>query len=148
MQSLDTSQPAMATAREATFLAQEMKDLYTRGYQAWEAGDINTACDHFACLALLQPQNPQFLFAFACGLQQQKAYAQAMALFAYTLSQQATNPFAAFHGGECALALAENALAYEAFTLTRELCFTQSSDNPHYEALRQQAEDQLSALHG
>jgi len=138
--------PVEAAYNEATLSAGEMRELYTRGYQALEVGDIKIACDHFAYLVLLQPQHPQFLFAFACGLQQQKAYAQALLMFTCVLSIQSTDPYAAFHYGECALALEDNFLAYEAFKLTRELCFAQSNDNPSYTTLRQQAEVQLNVL--
>lgn len=124
----------------------ELNAIYTRGYQAWNAGDLESATADFAYLALQQPLERRFLFAFACALKQQGEYHHALTLFTHTLAMQANDPFASFHIAECLLALNETDAARDALDATQALCYGQADQDPRYDSLRQKAERLLTKL--
>ncbi|WFN95573.1 tetratricopeptide repeat protein [Edwardsiella ictaluri] len=124
----------------------EMEASYARGCQALNDGDIHGATAAFAYLSLQQPLERRFTFAFACVLQQQQEYRQALTLFSYSLALQANDPFTPFHMAECLFALREPDAAMDALDATIALCYGQADDNPHYTLLRQRAQSLLDTL--
>lgn len=124
----------------------ELERLYERAYHAWNRGECDEATELFAFLALQQPLDRRFPFAFACALKEQGEYRHALTLFSQTLAMQANDPFAPFHIAECLQALGETDAARDALDAVIALCFGQAEQDPRYDALRQRAEIQLASL--
>ncbi|MGH1391319.1 MAG: SycD/LcrH family type III secretion system chaperone [Aeromonas jandaei] len=124
----------------------ELEALYERAYHAWNRGECDEATELFAFLALQQPLDRRFPFAFACALKEQGEYRHALTLFSQTLAMQANDPFAPFHIAECLQALGETDAARDALDAVIALCFGQAEQDPRYDALRQRAEIQLASL--
>lgn len=125
--------------------AAALEAIYARGYDAWNAGDLDAATSDFGFLVLQQPRDRRFHFAFACALQQQGELHHALAFFSYAASMQADDPFAVFHIGECLLRLDEIEGARDALDAAIALCYGQA-DKPGHHALRLRAEDLLAKL--
>ncbi|PKH21810.1 CesD/SycD/LcrH family type III secretion system chaperone [Enterobacterales bacterium CwR94] len=124
----------------------ELETLYCEGYNAWNNGDIETAAQRFAFVAMQRPNDRRFIFAFACVLKQAECWASALSLYGYAIAMQADDPYAVFHVAECLQAVGNIEGARDALDATISLCFYQAMENPAYADLRQAAEAQLSRL--
>lgn len=125
----------------------KLEDLYHRGYCCLNENNLDEATATFAFLALQQPMDRRFLFAFACTLKLQKEYRQALSLFSHTFVMQANDPFAPFHMAECLQALNEPDAAKDALNTVISLCYGQSDNDPRYDPLRQQAQTLLDNIY-
>jgi len=143
---LDVVEGRATLADASGYTPAELETLYERGYHAWNRGECDEATELFAFLALQQPLDRRFPFAFACALKEQGEYRHALALFSQTLAMQANDPFAPFHIAECLQALGETDAARDALDAVIALCFGQAEQDPRYDALRQRAEIQLASL--
>ena len=143
---LDVLEGRATLADACDYTPAELEAVYERGYHAWNAGDLDSATTSFAFLALQQPLDRRFLFAFACALQQQGEFRHALTFFGYTVAMQANDPFAPFRVAECLLALGEVDAARDALDAVAALCYGQADADPRYDALRQRAEALLADL--
>ncbi|WP_199153208.1 SycD/LcrH family type III secretion system chaperone [Chromobacterium sp. ASV23] len=128
------------------YSAAELEAIYERGYRAWSAGDLDSATADFAFLALQQPLDRRFLFAFACALKRHGEFRHALTFFGYSVAMQANDPFATFHIAECLLAMDELNAARDALDTTIALCYGQADADPRFTPLRQRAENMLDDL--
>ncbi|MFM5540423.1 CesD/SycD/LcrH family type III secretion system chaperone [Aeromonas veronii] len=125
---------------------EELERLYARGYQALNNGKNEEATEIFAFLAMQQPLDRRFTFAFACTLKEQGEFRHALTLFTQTMAMQANEPFAIFHIAECLLGLEEREAARDALDAVITLCYAQADLDPNYDLLRSRAEDLLVSL--
>lgn len=117
--------------------AAALEAIYTRGYQAWQNGELDAATADFAFLASHQPLDRRFHFAFACAMQQQGLLREALAAFGVAVAMQANEPRAIYHIAECLHALGDTAGARDA--LDAVILLSYADDECDYTALRQQA---------
>ncbi|KOC90725.1 hypothetical protein NG42_08365 [Winslowiella iniecta] len=127
---------------------QQLDELYARGYQAWEEGNLDTATHFFAFVAQFDPAARRNIFAYACALKQQGEYVHALRLFSHAVQMQPSDPFAPFHLANCLEAIGEVEGAREVLNATISLCFDAANSDVRYEDLRRQAEDRLTELNG
>lgn len=123
----------------------ELEEIYSCGYEAWHTGNIDSAMEIFACLVMQNPEDRRFHFAFACVLQQQGEYRQALIFFNYATAMQANDPWPFFYRAECLLALGETEAARDELDAVIMLCIGQSEQR-EYAKLRKKGEDLLMFL--
>ncbi|MDL4454975.1 tetratricopeptide repeat protein [Klebsiella michiganensis] len=145
---LFNGQITRATEAEHSPQTAEMQRLYARSYQDYSAGELNSAQHGFLQLAMQSPTRPEFLFALACTLKRQQNYADALDLFNYVQLLQPENPWVNWQCAVCAQELNNGELAWQQLKNTIELCFSQASECPDYDSLRQRAEQQCTLQRG
>lgn len=126
--------------------AQALETIYADGYEAWQRGDIAHATSAFRMLAMQQPLDRRFPFAYACALQRQGQWREALNFFRAAVAMEATEPYAVLHSAECLIELRETEAARHALMLVIALCRGQS-DNLSYDPARVSAQDLLLHLH-
>lgn len=117
----------------------ELEELYERGYNFWNEGAYEHATECFAEVAMSNPLDRRYLFAFACAMEQQGETAHAVKLFMNALSLKPDDPFAYFHIACCFKTLGHLNEAREALNATVVLCEYQDNDEFNYEHLHQRA---------
>lgn len=126
--------------------ASELEEIYQRGYQLWNEGAFEQATTCFAEIAISNPQDRRFIFAFACAQLQQGEPLHALKLFMHCLRLQADEPWAYFHIACCLNALGSTLEARDALDATIILCQATDSDEVNYAHLYQQAKKLLAEL--
>lgn len=133
-------------AQQSNISRAEQEDIYTRGYHAWNEGDMRTATCCFALLAQINHLEHRFIFAFACTLEDQQQYQHALILFSQAMRIEMRYPFTPWHMAFCLEKMGEIDAARTALNIAIELCYDQNDDNPLYSELRQKAEVMLQTF--
>ena len=79
----------------------EEKDLYEKGYSAYEAGDYKEAVAAFESLLLSRPNESAYWQALGSARQMEKDYEKALYAWAMATVLDPENPSFPFHAAEC-----------------------------------------------
>lgn len=93
----------------------EIEEIYKQGYDFYQKGAFEDAKKAFLGLIHINPYSARNWFSFACVLQAEKQYKEALAAFDICLTIEDENTAAFFYSGQCSYALAEKANAKEFF---------------------------------
>ncbi|WP_199065419.1 BTAD domain-containing putative transcriptional regulator [Chitinimonas sp. BJB300] len=118
--------------------ANALEAIYSRGYAAWEAGDIDAATADFGFLVLHQPLDRRFHYAFASALHRQGELMHALTIYGYAAAMQANEPGAIYRIAECLYELGEIEATRDALDAVIALCYGQP-ENREFGALLQHA---------
>lgn len=83
----------------------EIEEIYKKGYDFYQNGDLKGAKEAFLGLIHLNPYVARNWFSYACVLQAEKDYQEALTAFDFCLGIQNEHVEAYFCSGQCAYAL-------------------------------------------
>lgn len=116
--------------------------IYTRGYDAWQAGDYSMALIDFSWLVMSQPWSWRAHIALAGTWMMLEEYPTAISFYCHALMLDASHPEPVYQTGVCLKMLGELGPAREAFQTAIRMSYADAS----WSGVRQNAQSMLSAL--
>ncbi|AWK13987.1 tetratricopeptide repeat protein [Candidatus Fukatsuia symbiotica] len=120
----------------------DAKQLYARGYQAWQEENYAAALVDFSWLALNYPYERRFHLAMAGALQMEKEYIAALACYHYAQTLEPCDPEPIYQMAICLQKLGEGTDAREALQTAIEMSYC----DPAYAVTREKANRLLAEI--
>lgn len=126
----------LPSSKELGFTPQMLSDLYAFSYRIFNTGKYEEASVLFALLGLVDPENPDYIFALGACNQKLKRYSQALNNYMAAFYLNPKNPLPFFHIADCYLQMKKPAHAI--FSLG--MVIAQSENEPKYAVIKQKAQ--------
>ncbi|MCL9783338.1 SycD/LcrH family type III secretion system chaperone [Vibrio sp. S4M6] len=122
--------------------AQELENIYSRGFDYYQQGDYTRALDDFSYLVIHNPWDRRFYIALGSTLQNMKQYREALSFFGLALFMDSCDPTASYRIAQCLIELRETVSARDAL----QTAIQQSYSDPKHTQIRNMANRLLSTL--